>query len=480
VATWWIAEPAYPERPPRPQRYPAAGTADAEVTLWHVPLDGTPREVTWDRSTLPYLVAVEWSPSGPPLVVVERRDHREARVLGVDLDDGSTATLAVTTDADWVEVPPGLPARLGDGRLLWALDSANTTRLALEGEAITPVGLQVRAVLGVDEDVVFSASSVPEEIVVWRWSPTAGLQALTTGGVATASGAGPTTVVATRDLDRPRTEFVAIGQDGAARQLRSHAEEPVVVPVVRFLAAGPRQLRTGVVLPTGHEAGQPLPVVLCPYGGPGAQMVLGARSAWLEAQWLADQGFAVVVADGRGTPGRGPGWARSVKGNFAGPVLDDQVDALMAAAETVGDLDLGRVGIRGWSFGGYLAALAVLRRPDVFHAAVAGAPVTDWRHYDTYYTERYLDHPDTAAENYARSSLLDDAPALRRPLLLVHGLADDNVVVAHSLLLSQRLFEAGRPHQLLALSGVTHMASGEDIAENLLNMQVEFLRNALG
>src|SRR5690606_13433873 len=139
--------------------------------------------------------------------------------------------------------------------------------------------------------------------------------------------------------------------------------------------------------------------------------------------------------------------------DLATPVLDDQVAALEAAAAREPDLDLERVAIRGWSFGGYLAALAVLRRPDVFAAAVAGAPVIDWRLYDTHYTERYLGDPTADAEPYRRSSLLDDAAALRRPLLLIHGLADDNVVAAHTLRLSRALLEAGRPHSVLPLSG---------------------------
>jgi dipeptidyl-peptidase-4 len=163
-------------------------------------------------------------------------------------------------------------------------------------------------------------------------------------------------------------------------------------------------------------------------------------------------------------------------------VLDDQVAALHAAAEQVGDLDLDRVGIRGWSFGGYLAALAVLRRPDVFHAAVAGAPVTDWRLYDTHYTERYLGHPDAYPEAYARSSITEDPGARTpaRPLMLVHGLADDNVVAAHTLRLSSSLLAAGHPHTVLPLSGVTHMTPQEVVAENLLLLQVAFLRDALG
>jgi dipeptidyl-peptidase-4 len=165
---------------------------------------------------------------------------------------------------------------------------------------------------------------------------------------------------------------------------------------------------------------------------------------------------------------------------FSGPVLDDQVDALHAAADRFPFLDLSKVGIRGWSFGGYLAALAVLRRPDVFHAAVAGAPVTDQSMYDTAYTERYLGMPQDEPDTYRRESLLDDAAELRRPLLLIHGLADDNVYVAHTLELSRRLTEAGRLHSVVPLSGITHMTTQESVAENLLLLQVRFLRTALG
>jgi dipeptidyl-peptidase-4 len=169
-----------------------------------------------------------------------------------------------------------------------------------------------------------------------------------------------------------------------------------------------------------------------------------------------------------------------VAGDLAGPVLEDQVAALAAAADRCADLDTGRVAIRGWSFGGYLAALAVLRRPDVFHAAVAGAPVTEWRLYDTHYTERYLGHPVDQPGTYDACSLLPDAHRLHRPLLIIHGLADDNVVAAHTLRLSAALLAAGRPHSVLPLSGVTHMTPQEEVAENLLWLQIDFLRKALG
>ena len=191
----------------------------------------------------------------------------------------------------------------------------------------------------------------------------------------------------------------------------------------------------------------------------------------------------MVVADGRGTPGRGSDWERAVHLDLAGPVLEDQITALQVAAEQH-PLDLDRVAIRGWSFGGYLAALAVLRRPDVFRAAIAGAPVTDWRLYDTHYTERYLGTPAEQPGAYDRTSLVaevgraGDLPA--RPLLIVHGLADDNVVVAHTppALVGSPGRRPGPPGA--APVGVTHMTPQEVVAENLLLLQLDFLRESLG
>jgi dipeptidyl-peptidase 4 len=220
-------------------------------------------------------------------------------------------------------------------------------------------------------------------------------------------------------------------------------------------------------------------VLLDPYGGPHALRAVQAHNALLGSQWFADQGFAVVIIDGRGTPGRGAAWERAVHLDLATAVLEDQVDGLRAAAEQHGVLDLERVAIRGWSFGGYLAALAVLRRPDVFHAAIAGAPVTEWRLYDTHYTERYLGDPNTQPDVYDASSLLPLADGLTRPLLLVHGLADDNVLAAHTLQLSSALLAAGAPHEVLPLAGITHLAASAVVAENLLLHQLDFLRRSL-
>jgi dipeptidyl-peptidase-4 len=257
-----------------------------------------------------------------------------------------------------------------------------------------------------------------------------------------------------------------------------------------MLELGPRRLRAALLLPSDDDGSSRLPVLLDPYGGPHAQRVLASHAAFITPQWFADQGFAVLVVDGRGSPGRGPRWERGLRGDLASVPLQDQLDALVAAGEQQPRLDLDRVGIRGWSFGGYLAALAALRAPQRIRAAIAGAPVTDWRMYDTHYTERYLGTPASSPEAYTASSLIDaDAslgPAQAWPdhgapeLLLIHGLADDNVVSAHTLRLSSALLADGRAHRFLPLSGVTHMTPQEVVAEQLLLLQVRFLREVLG
>jgi dipeptidyl-peptidase-4 len=480
VARWWIADPANPDRTPSEVAYPAAGTDNAVVTLHVLALDGGSVEVDWDHRRFPYLTEVRWTSDDRLLLSVQSRDQCELLVLVADPTTGRTRTASSDADERWVELVAGVPAELGDGRLVTASERDGARRLLVAGEPVTPDDLQVRGVVAVDDDrVTFIGHPLDDATVqhVWRWTAADDeLSRLTEGdGVHSASVGGPTTVVRISTLDAPAPRTVVLG----GPELTSHREQPLIEPNVRLLRLGQRQIATAVLLPRDVEPGTRLPVLLDPYGGPGAQRVLASRAAYLSSQWFADQGYAVVVADGRGTPGRGSEWERAIHLDLATAVLEDQVDALHAAAEQIPELDLSRVAIRGWSFGGYLAALAVLRRPDVFHAAIAGAPVTEWRLYDTHYTERYLGDPTIDAEPYERSSLLVDAPLLERPLLLIHGLADDNVVSAHTLQLSTQLLAAGRPHRVLPLSGVSHMTRQEIVAENLLLLQLDFLREVL-
>jgi dipeptidyl-peptidase-4 len=504
VQRWYISDPANPDRNPAQIRYASAGTPNADVSLLLVGLDGGRTPVQWDREAFEYLVTVVWEAEHEPLIVVLNRDQNRMQIRTVDPDTGATELLREDTDPQWVDVVSGGPAWTEDGRLVWSADVNGAKRLVIGTPAehrtgtakpVTPGRLQVRQIVDVDGDtVLFTASGEPTEIGLWSFGPGGLTQVSPDGGVNAGRRAGGTTVLTRRSLDEDGVT-VEVQQGGeVVASIDSYAEKPnLPTPQPHLLPLGAREIRTAVLFPSWHELGSgPLPVLLDPYGGPHAQRVLATSSIFLTSQWFAEQGFAVVIADGRGTPGRGPAWDRSVYRDLAGPVLEDQVDALHAAAEQFSDLDLSHVAIRGWSFGGYLAALAVLRRPDVFHAAIVGAPVTDQRLYDTGYTERYLGLPQQNQDVYDHCSPVKDVEQLQhdvdngtgqptpRPMMVIHGLADDNVVVAHTLRFSSALLAAGYPHTVLPLTGVTHMTPQEVVAENLLLLQIDFLQEALG
>lgn len=195
-------------------------------------------------------------------------------------------------------------------------------------------------------------------------------------------------------------------------------------------------------------------------------------------QWYADAGFIVVRSDGRGTPGRGRDWERALLRDLITVPLDDQIGALQAMGARHPELDLSRVGVTGWSFGGYFAAMAALLRPDVFKAAVAGAPVTDWQLYDTAYTERYMKLPSSNADGYAHTSALTHAAKLSRPLLIIHGITDDNVHFAHALALIESLYVAGKRAEVITLSA-THMVPDPKLNFAREKVQVDFFREHL-
>ncbi|RZQ61345.1 S9 family peptidase [Amycolatopsis suaedae] len=479
VPRWHIADPANPGAEVNTVAYPAAGESNVDVSLALLGLDGSRTDIPLDEE---YLVAVHWSAGGPPLLTVQSRDQRTTRVLSLDVATGELSVLHTETDPHWVEITQGVPAWTADGRLVWVSAADGSYRLIVDGEPVTPPGLQVRSVLDVGAEILFSASETdPTQIHVFRTAG-GGVQRLSTSdGVHVGAGTSEVTVLSSWSLAHSGPEVAVLRDGEPVATVGSHTVDPGLVPEPEWLTLGERGLRAALLLPSGHVAGQKLPVLLDPYGGPHAQRVLHSRNAFLTSQWLADQGFAVLVADGRGTPGRGPGWEKEIAGGrLAEVTLADQVDALHAAARQYPDLDLRRVAIRGWSYGGYLSALAVLRRPDVFHAAVAGAPVTDWTLYDTHYTERYLGTPAGQPDAYRDNSLLADAAKLERALLIIHGLADDNVFVAHALRLSSELLAAGRAHVFLPLAGATHMTpQAEEVAENMMRMQVDWLTREL-
>ena len=196
-------------------------------------------------------------------------------------------------------------------------------------------------------------------------------------------------------------------------------------------------------------------------------------------QWYADAGFIVVRADGRGTPNRGRAWERAILRDLITIPLADQVAALQAVGARHPELDMTRVGVFGWSFGGYFTLHAILQRPDIFKAAVAGAPVTDWAFYDTAYTERYMKTPSQNPDGYKSTSALTYAPKLERPLLIIHGITDDNVHFANTLALIESLYVAGKRAEVITLSA-THMVPDPKLNLAREQVQVDFFRQHLG
>jgi dipeptidyl-peptidase-4 len=503
VAQWTLHDPSDPSAAPNTVHYPYAGSANAEVTLHLLDLDGGWVDVHWDRETYPYLVSVSWGEVGGPLITVLRRLQQHGLVLAVDPRTGETQVHAELADPRWVEPIPGTPAYLSDGRVLiggeLAHDGYDARCLFADGTLLTPPNLYVRRVCGrigtpdaphSGELLIEASEGEPSEQSLYRITTHAGAPVVDAHRIGTGSGwstgfcGGDTMVVGALGLDHAGAQWTVYRAGERVGELANLAANPPYAPRPALERVTDRRLPSGVLYPRNHVAGRRLPVLVDVYGGPGHQEVISARSRWLERQWWADAGFFVVVIDNRGTPGVAPSFEKVIHRRLADVVLGDQMDALSALADKHPDLDLSRVAIRGWSFGGWLAALAVLRRPDIYHAAVVGAPVTDWQLYDTAYTERYLGLPSDGSDVYAHHCLTELAaeaptgPDDARPMLLIHGLADDNVVAAHSLRLSAALLASGRPHAMIPLTGATHMAAG-GLTEKLLRLELDFLRGAL-
>ncbi len=480
VEKWWIADPADPAATPRSVRYPAAGTTNALTELWWLPKPGTgeAQKIDWnDGGAWEYLAGVH---PGPSRTVIVRQSRDQTRLQVVQVEVGRSKVgelLRELADTEWVEPQQGVPCDHSGG--LYTIErSGERMSLLRDGSEISP-GTDVVGLVGfVDDEAIVRARTSPRAIdVVALGSSNGDTRTIASGGIASAAVGGGTVVTAVSLAEHPRTATTVRFANGSTAAIEDLSEQPPLVAKPEFIRFESEvgELSAALFLPGDHDGQTPLPVLLDPYGGPHGQRVVDANRSHLASQWFADQGFAVLVADGRGTPGNGATIERAVRGDLATGVLADQIEALDSAARSHPFLDLDRVGIRGWSFGGYLAALAVMDRPDRVHCAIAGAPVTDWRLYDTHYTERYLGHPNTEPENYQRTTLIDRAATLGRPLMLIHGFSDDNVVVAHTLQLSGALLAAGRAHEVLPLARVSHMTPQLDVAENLLVLQRDFL-----
>jgi len=473
-----IADPSQPTVEPQARRYPFAGTNNARTSLHIIDLQKRSTDIRWDADAFEYLTSVQWNKAGL-IISVMSRDQQLLDIRRVHVATGETESLHVERDDKWVELVAGGPLLVAENTLLWCGERNGARAILLNNVAITPAHIQVRGIISANADhVTFSGNPLDQPHVLHAWTVNVATHELAQlthdDGIHTAATGADTIVVRSATMQHPRSRTLVNNH----HELLNNAEQSLLNVNVSFHRVGKRNISTAIVLPENHD-GSALPVLFDPYGGPHAQRVVSSSMAFTAAQWFANQGFCVVIADGSGTPGRGSEWEREVYHDLATAVLSDQIDVLAHLHEIAPCADTTRVAIRGWSFGGYLAALAVLRAPQHFHVAIAGAPVTEWKLYDTFYTERYLGNPAHDEQPYIASSLLHDAKNLTRPLLVIHGLADDNVLAAHSLEITTALLHAGKPHEFLPLVGVTHMTPQEVVAENLLLHQLDFLRRSL-
>ncbi|MBZ4394337.1 MULTISPECIES: alpha/beta fold hydrolase [unclassified Myxococcus] len=469
-----IVDVMHPERGGEIFAYPRPGKPNAKVRLGVTAVTGGKTTwVQWDAAKYPYLATVVWPKGGPLTILVQNRVQTEQQLLAVDPATGKTRELLVEKDSAWLNLDQDFPLWLDDGSgFLWYTERNGGPEVelrkadgSLDKSFVKPdAGFRgMTRFVQKDRTLFFNGGPNPTQSVFWRVKDGGVPERVTKNGEGIEGGSasrdGGVFVVNTSSLkSMSRTEVLRA--DGTrVGQLPEVAQEPPFVPNTELRQVGPKRYWASITRPRDFKPGKKLPVIVDIYGGPTTTVVHHSMAAHLMSQWMADQGFLVVKFDVRGTPLRGAAWEREVKYDFATVTLDDQVDALQALAKELPELDLKRVGIQGWSFGGYMAALAALKRPDVFKAAVSGAPVVDWLDYDTHYTERYLGLPQEHPEAYEKSSLLTYAKADKPigKLLLIHGTADDNVYFFHTLKLSDALFRAGKPHELLPLSGLTHM-----------------------
>ncbi|WP_336250518.1 prolyl oligopeptidase family serine peptidase [Stomatohabitans albus] len=503
LGDWWISAPVDPERPSTPMPYPPAGGTNASISLWTVTLDGNRQ--TLDVHVGPdhpfeYLASVQWLDADRLVVSIQTRDQQHVQTLVVPTTGAPVHVLDDNTQQPYVELLPGLPHAFrddaGEIQLLTTRIVDNHRVLALNGQPLNDTyhDWTLLGVSGVFTDgrVRVGVNGIPAE------SPWLNTAALLDANGATAY---PGTLIAGRG---PAGEVIAVVRETSldgppiTRIIRvDHPETPSVtldsfaMPLPETGVSlygpmhGPGRSRSLLLVPGDWTPSKgPLPVLVSSYGGPHFRAVTTDRTRLYEEVFFCAQGYAVIMTDGLGAPGGGVDGEYAIVKHLAATV-QSQVDAIDGIdAKFPGLLDRERIAIRGWSYGGYLSARAVLERPDVFKAGIAGAPVTDWRLYDTHYTERYLGNPNDDPAAYEAEALaqiathVDPATWCSR-LLLIHGLADDNVVMAHTLRLSASLLAQGLPHEVLPLSDVTHFTPSVTINTNMKLHQLDFLRRNL-
>ena len=490
VATIYVSDPRHPDRPSVPFKYPRAGTTNATVDLGIITVanGGDPKWITWDAAKIEYLVAVDWHAHAPPTAMVTNRDQTDVQLLAIDPTTGGQHELVHDHDDAWLNLDVGMPMWLDDGSgFLWMTEQHGAWTLELHApdgklvRQLTTPEFGLRRVVGIDNGAaIVEASTVPPKQDVYR-IPLDGKAPVRLDDVEGVSDAvskhGITIITTAAHTGGIHTVAVA----GAARhEIPSVAEQPSLVPTtaIETVEIGGRTQYVAVTRPRNFDPKRKYPVIVKVYGGPHAMTVVDARDAYVMDQFYADAGFIVFRTDGRGTPNRGRAWERATLKDLIKLPLDDQVAGLQATAAHHPEMDMTKVGITGWSFGGYFTLMALLLRPDVFAAGVAGAPVTDWSLYDTAYTERYMKTPAQNPDGYKSTSANENAGKLSRPLLIIHGITDDNVHFANSLSFIEAMYLAGKRAEVITLSS-THMVPDPKLVLAREKVQVDFFRTHL-
>jgi dipeptidyl-peptidase-4 len=499
-------EPVYPQADLaqfpallEPERYPKAGDPNADVLLGVVPVTGGRTQWMNAGETRDALLArVFWLPDSSGLAV-ERLNRIQNRLdlLVADAKSGAAREVLHESDPYWVNVRDDVRFLKGGKEFLWPSERDGFNHLyrySIEGSQLAQLtrgDWEVTSTACVDEAggrayyVSTEASPLERQLYSVRLDGSGGRRLSGPAGTHSISMAPKcaTYLDSFSSLTEP-TRRTLHRNDGSelavyAEPDRQALDEYVVMPseIVEVKASDGARLYGRLIKPSGYETGRKYPVVVEVYGGPHAQTV---ENRWYGAltveQVLAQRGFAVWMIDGRGSAGRGHKWESAVFRNLGAKELEDQKDGVRHLV-SMGLADPARIGIHGWSYGGFMTLYALLHAPDVFSCGVAGAPVTDWRNYDSIYTERYMGLPSENAEGYDKSSLVKSASNLKGRLLIAHNIEDDNVLFQNTLRMADALENADRPFEMLVYPNKSHgLARGHKHFDRAL---VEFFDRSL-
>lgn len=481
------------------QRYPAAGTPNALVDLYVMRPDGSGQvKVDLGDDSDIYLARVDWSKDGRTLYVQRQtRDQKRLDLLAVDPATGKSRIVLTESAKSWINLSNNFKL-LNDGSFLWWSEKTGHGHLyhvrGGKWVALTSGAWEVRDVVAVDErqgTVYFTGNRetpLEQQLYAGSLSGKGPLRQLTSNGWwndAVMDSGATYLVISRSNTDQPKQVYLA---DGSGKRLRWLSENAIVGdhPYTPYLASHAKTrfgtikaadgstLYTRIMTPP-LEPGKRYPVFMLHYGGPGAGRVVTNQWGSPVYQYLVDRGWIVFAIDNRGTPDRGKAFEDQLYRAMGTVEVDDQLKGV-EWLKSQPYVDPQRIATYGWSYGGYMSVKLLEKAPGLFSAAIAGAPVTRWELYDTHYTERYLGKPQDRPSAYPASGAIDDAAKIKDPMLLIHGMSDDNVVFDNATALMARMQAAAVPFEMMVYPGQTHRVGGPGISIHLWRTIEDFLR----